>query len=113
MSGFADAFAEHEARFKAAVMRDTWGHLDASPGVYDGYIVFTHGTYGDIVVIDNHFEGLSDSPWLYDHIYDKVNKFVDTGRTERGRVYRFDGVYIRQKNGGHRWRGVLTQIALK
>ena len=62
---WTDAFIPHEARYQAAVMQNTWGHLAPKPGrAYIGHVVFAYGAYGDIVPIRCEFDGLDDSPWF-------------------------------------------------
>lgn len=77
------------ARRAAAVMRDTWGHLDATPGVrYPGTILFCHGEYGTSVVISSDFgDEAGYGPWFYEGLHD----WLFDQDTEAGNVYRFTG----------------------
>jgi hypothetical protein len=116
-----EAFAPAEAKYKAAVMAATWGHLEPEPRVeYRGDIVFTHGEYGDIVVIRTRLarpnranaflptEELPGSPGYFDD----EQTFVSRQRMEQGRVYKWTGKYVRFKNGRCRFSGVTKEVTL-
>jgi len=106
----SDAFAEHEARYRAAVMEATWGHLAPEPRrVYTGYILFAYGAYGGIVPIQCEFDGLNNSPWFFDDLIEYIDQYVEQ-RGVKGSVYRFDGTYVKFKNGGCRFSGKVTQL---
>lgn len=91
MAGIYDA---HVARKVAEVMDDTWGHLKPAKGrTYDGWILYTVGEYGDIVVIGSKFEELESSPWLYEDIHD----FIGDNGEERGLIYLWQGTYCRAR----------------
>ena len=48
-------------------MQETWGHLAPKKDrTYKGYMIYAHGVYGDIVLLDANFKNLSDSPWLFE-----------------------------------------------
>ncbi len=107
----ADAFATHEAIEHARVLHDTWGHLAPQAATrYSGWIVFANGAYGDSgVLIDAAFEGLDDSPWLYDDMI----RFIEQHPGEPGNVYRWDGSYTKYKNGGCRFSGRPEPVPLR
>lgn len=78
-----------EANFKA-VQRDTWGHLAPEENkTYKGYVLFTQTVFGEYVIIDANFEGLPESPWLFDAMTD----FIEEHAKEDGSIYRFDGTF--------------------
>lgn len=103
----ADAFAPAQGRYRAAVMRDTWGHLDTKPGeVHPGHILFALGVHGDIVVLEWDFEGVSSNPWIYQELHEFVGQH--TMKTDRDwGVWVFEGTYRTFKNGGHKFSGKI------
>lgn len=109
------AFAPAEAAYKELVMRDTWGHLaPKSQTTYTGYVLFTLGCYGDIVVInyefnDDHHNELPGSPWFADDLMDFVVKQID--QVEGGTILRFEGSYRKFKNGKSRFSGSILQCS--
>jgi hypothetical protein len=102
----ADAYAD---RKKQGVMEETWGHLAPEPGRrYQGTMLFTDSAYGDLVLIEARWEGLQDSPWLFEDMQD----YIEVAETKPGRIYRWKGTYVRFKNGNHRFSGVLVEVAV-
>lgn len=97
----ANLFAEHEAKYRAGVQRETWGHLRAKPRKkHRARIVFTLAGYsGAYQIITARVSGVSDSPWLYDHMMSYVMR-----KARHGRVHVFEGTYYATKSG----RGVFT-----
>jgi hypothetical protein len=86
------------ARRVEEVLRDTWGHLDAKPGVnYPGTVLFAEGFYGDLVILDVDFGDAGDGPWFYEGI----NDWLIEQDTEPGKVYRFTGRYRLCKDDRH------------
>lgn len=107
----AEAFAEHEARYKAAVMNSTWGHLAPKPRrVYRGEILFAHGEYRDLVVLRSNFKGLPDSPWFYEDLHNFVADKASKRRS--GAVLRFVGTYTMFKNGKGRFSGKVRDVRI-
>lgn len=105
----AEAFMEHEARYAAQVMHDTWGHLEPEPRKeYEGSMVFTLGSYGDYTPISADFKDLPDSPGFF---ADMMN-FVTDKATEHGAIYKFTGKYMRFKNGGFRFSGKTVKVTV-
>lgn len=103
-----DAYGERRA---TEVMRDTWGHLDAQPGVkYPGVIVFAEGIYGSdgIVTLRCEFGDAGHGPWFYEGLQD----WLFQQDVEAGTVYRFDGFYRLTKRGAHTFRGKVTAVPL-
>jgi hypothetical protein len=67
-----DAYAE---RKRQDVIQDTWGHLAPKKGrSYKGYMIWAYGGYGDIVLLDAGFKGLSDSPWLFGEMQEYIGE---------------------------------------
>ncbi len=108
----ADAFAPAEAAYAAQVVGATWGHLAPEPRrAYQGYIVFAHAGYGGaVVLLDASFVDLDDSPWLCEDMTEYVDAAVDRTKDSRGSVFRFDGTYMKFKNGRCRFSGKLRRL---
>jgi hypothetical protein len=97
MSAIAEAFAPLDARYREAVMRDTWGHLAPTKNKkYPGYILFCHASDGYLCPIDYDFIGLPGSPWLHDAVID----FISDNTPEQCVIYRFDGSFKNYKFTG-------------
>jgi hypothetical protein len=103
-----ESFAPAEHAYRSQVLAATWGHLAPEPRkAYTGYIVFTWASYGgSLVTIDANFEGLPDSPWLYED----MDQYVEDHALIEGTVYRFDGTYTKLKNGKGRFSGKVTKL---
>jgi hypothetical protein len=83
------AMAPAEATYKAKVMAHTWGHLAPTEDQrYRGYMIFTQGAYGDLILISTKWRGLDDSPWLFDDMME----FVEKRARVAGAVYKFTGL---------------------
>jgi len=107
VSGFSDAFNEHEALEKKRVIQETWGHMSPKPNsVYPCELVFAFTDCGDYVLIRTAFTGLDDSPWLTDDLMD----FICEKAKERGTVYRFEGVYKVSKEGTGTFKGRTKKV---
>lgn len=106
----ADAFAPATANYKAAVIRHVWGHLAANKNrAYRGFIIFANSAYDGPVLLDSEFNGLDDSPWLYDAMLGFMSDWL-TGcviREDFCRVFRFDGIV---KN--YEFKGTVTRLQL-
>jgi len=66
------------AHYKQQVLVNTWGHLAPEKNVsYKGEILFSVSGYGNAgkALIDSKFDNLNDSPWLYDAIYEYLDKW--------------------------------------
>ena len=101
----AEAWAPAEAARKAAAMYETWGHLEPPPGKYRCWMLFAHGTYGDIVVLENAFE---ENAQCCPGTYDDLQEYAGTTIEQRGfaeGLYEFTGYYQRFKNGKGRFVG--------
>lgn len=114
----ADAFAPVEAGYRNQVMTETFGHLAPHPRQkYSGEILFTHGEYGDIIVIRNEIE-IEDSPWFFEDIQEfvagrmvqGVGAYVKRTLIKTGAVYRFTGYYMKFRNGAYRFSGKVTKV---
>ncbi|MFT4064379.1 hypothetical protein [Paraburkholderia sp.] len=107
----ADVFAPVEARNRAIVMHNTWGHLAPEPRrIYRGEILFAHGEFGDLVVLRSKFRGLPDSPWFYEHLTDFASDKAFKRRP--GAVLRFEGTYTMFKNGNGRFSGKVRDVRI-
>jgi hypothetical protein len=98
-----DAMAPAIAEQAAQIRVETWGHL--APGkkrTYQGWMVWTHSAYGDLLLIDSEWDGLKDSPWLFT----AMQGFWEQRETEPGTVYRFDGTFRNYK-----FKGSVKQIS--
>lgn len=110
-----EAFAPALAKYKAEVIFATFGHLEPKPRrKYRGYIVFTWAGYGgNIDIITASFKGLNDSPGLCMDMQDFVSRYFERRDwTGRGTVRRFDGVYMRFKNGKCRFSGKVRRVKI-
>jgi hypothetical protein len=95
------------ARREAEVMQDTWGHLAPQQDrTYKGVVTFTVGCFGDLAVISAEFEGLPDSPWLYEDLH----QWIWDQKPEEGKVYRFEGSYCRDPHA--QFDGELAPVDL-
>lgn len=88
-----DAFAPVEARYRAQVLEDTWGHLAPRKNkAYRGHVIFALGCFGSdalnptVLVCEI---GLDGSPWFFDALID----FCHSLGGEEGGVYRWDGAF--------------------
>jgi len=108
--GLAKAFAPIEAKYKAEVMADTWGHLAPEPGrKYPGHMYFTQSEYRDLISIRSDFGDLPGSPWFFDDQQD----FIGMKAVEEGVVYKFTGYYIKFKSGSYRFTGEVREVKLQ
>lgn len=88
------------------VRNGTFGHLAPQNGKsYQGYMLFAWSEYGDITLIRAHFDGLNDSPWLFDD----MNTFITSETRDEGQIYLFRGHYRRQDGKGE-FVGTVTQV---
>jgi len=90
----ADAFAPAQAKYKAQIMSQTWGHLAPKKNkTYKGRIVFAVGCFGDDplnpTALFCEFDGLDSSPWFFDALAD----FIAEQESEAGCVYEFKGTF--------------------
>lgn len=107
----APIFAEHEARYAAAVQGATWGHLAPEPRrYYTGHLIFADTCFDGVTAISYDFKGLDDSPWLYEDLHEFMRNREDAGKLHAGCIYRFDGTYVKFKNGGFRFSGKVRRV---
>jgi hypothetical protein len=93
---FEEVFAPVQERYRDEVLSETWGHLHPEDGKeYSGYLLFTHGAYGDTTIIRSQFEGLDDSPWLFDDLNGFVEQHIDANPNKEGTIWRWKGTYKR------------------
>lgn len=107
---FAEVFVEPEARYRAAVMHATWGHLEQKRGeTQRGWFVYTITAYGALhAILDSEWGSLDDSPGLYSAMMDYVGR-----HGKRGVVHRLEGHVTRCKNGRYRIGGRRYVVRLK
>lgn len=91
---WTDAFAPVEAKYREAVMVDTFGHLAPKKNyTYRGRIVYAVGCFGNDplnpTVLACDFGDLHSSPWFFDHLME----FVREQKGEVGCVYEFNGSF--------------------
>lgn len=95
------------ARRYTMVMRETWGHMDARPGVeYPGTILFAEGAYGgeQMILRADFGEEAGYGPWFYEGIQD----WLSEQETEPGELYLFTGSY-RLAGDGHEFTGTIAR----
>lgn len=111
----ANLFSEHEARYQAGIMVDTWGHLDARPNeLFEGTFIFHINQYGQCGVIKSDFgENEPTGYMFFNDVHEYVWKMVDKYSVG---VYSFTGTYkvyskYSPKNTGYGFfRGKIKQI---
>lgn len=108
MNGFARACLSWEAHERNKVMAMTWGHLYPPLGNrFKGHIDFVVGGYSqvDCQPCSISFEGINDSPVLYD---DVQNFLFNRFQTEDSAAHTFKGT-IRLPAGFYRWTGIYRK----
>jgi len=91
------------------VMQGMWGHLAPKKGKsYRGYMIYAHSAYGDIVLINAHFENLSDSPWLFESMQDFI---AENG--EKGNIYKWAGLCRSDNEGKIYFNGKISSIKIE
>lgn len=108
----ADAFVETDAKHKAQVMDDTWGHMEAQPGTtHNGRIMFTVTEWNETIAISANFSTMPGSgPLFYHSLNDYISNIADRLSLEEGGVYLFRGRYVRYKNGNDKFSGVVSKV---
>lgn len=108
----AEIMAEPEARYKAAVMHATWGHMEAPPGTtHNGRIMFTVTEWNEAIAISSNFSTMPGSgPLFYNSLNDYISSIADKLSLEEGGVYLFRGRYVRYKNGNDKFSGVISKV---
>lgn len=82
-------FSAHEAKYKASVMHDTWGHLDAKPDKIYPCKILVASDGRECLVIKNECE-VSGPAYYYDCNTYFFNKLAMKNKTG---VYLFEGTY--------------------
>jgi hypothetical protein len=90
-----DVFAPIEAKYKADIMKNTWGHLAPKKNkVYKGKIVYAVGCFGNDslnpTVLVCNFKELDSSPWFFNALTDFIHSLK---LKEEGCVYEFEGYF--------------------
>lgn len=101
----ADAFAPADAEYRSRVIHATFGHLAPEENrVYSGSIIFAESAFGDTAVLSYKFDGLLDSPWFAQNLFD----FIFKHDCEYGMVYLFSGTYTMDEEGNGTFAGTIT-----
>lgn len=99
-------FAPIEAVYREQVAQDTWGHLAPKKNTtYRGRIMTAKSGYdgSDEKIIDMEWDGLDDSPWIFDYVNDWI--------WENRELMKEDGVYlIKSTFRNYRMWGKVSQI---
>jgi hypothetical protein len=105
MGVVVDAYGQRKAN---EVMRDTWGHMDARPGVkYKGTILVAAGEFGgDRMILRSEFGNAGYGPWFYEGIHG----WLSEQPVEDGKLYHFTGYYRLRRGGEHEFTGTTTEI---
>ncbi|WGK63470.1 hypothetical protein QAO71_17005 (plasmid) [Halopseudomonas sp. SMJS2] len=106
-----------EMNNRAAVMAQTFGHMEAEPGTrHPGWFTFITGQHGDNTVIESDFPTFDEGPGYFmdrdEFIWSKVK---NNGPASQIGVYRFEGEYRRHKICGEglgRFVGKVTRCKL-
>lgn len=109
MSNYMEAaFLQHEARYQAQVLFDTFGHLEPKRRqIYPCTLIFTQSETGDYAVIRSDFgDDLGGSPGLYTEMYEWILEKAK----EPGKIYKFIGNYMRFNNGRCRFSGKIRLL---
>ena len=91
---FYDVYGQRKAM---DVTEETFGHLKPENKPYNGWLMVSHSTYGDITVLDWNFQDLVASPWQFGHFETGIEKWMnetypDLKDFEAG-IYIFIGTY--------------------
>lgn len=91
----ASICAQVDADNRAAVMAETWGHLEARDmKKHYGWFTFIHGQHGDMVVLESDFPTFGEGPGYFDDRQEFIwRKVKDGGPCSEVGLYRFDGYY--------------------
>lgn len=105
----------HESK-KEKIMRDTWGHLAATPREsYRGFVLFSVSPNGDHNLLDFDFSGLDGNPWTLDHVSAWWSRESSKSRYSADgevRFWRWEGTYTALKNGSARLSGKAVEMLL-
>jgi len=87
--------AQITAARAAAVIHETFGHLDAKPGErHKGWFVFINGQHGDMGVVYSEFPTFGEGPGYHHDREDFIWELIrDNGPCAAIGIYRFDGEY--------------------
>ncbi|MEP9920585.1 hypothetical protein [Klebsiella sp. GN_Kp190] len=97
----------------AAVIHETFGHLDAKPGErHKGWFVFINGQHGDMDVVYSDFSTFGEGPGYFTDREDFIWELIrDDGPCAAVGIYRFDGEYrLPKRKGPARFVGKTTCI---
>jgi len=109
--GYNEAFAPIEQHNKAVVMINTWGHLAPKrQKKHKGFVLFTCTAYGQTYNIDNEFETVEDSPFFFEDMENYIHNYSNELPKNSYGIFKFEGHYIKFKNGNGRFTGKVTKI---
>ncbi|MCZ7836070.1 hypothetical protein [Atlantibacter hermannii] len=97
----------------AAVIYETFGHLDAKPGdSHKGYFIFINGQHGDMDVVYSDFPTFGEGPgYFHDRGEFICEQTVGGGACAAIGIYRFDGEYrLPKRKGSARFVGKIICI---
>lgn len=88
-------FVMADAENSAAVVYQTFGHLDAKPGEsHTGSFVFINGQHGDMCVVISDFPSFGEGPGYFNDRSDFIWGLIrDNGPCSKTGIYRFVGDY--------------------
>lgn len=111
MSNYMEAaFAPAEAKYREAVLQQTWGHLAPRRNKkYHGRIVYSFGVFDsghlNPTVLVCALADLDSSPWFYDNLHEFLDKEAPKVEDNVGKVFEWKG-YFRN----YRWCGTFRQL---
>lgn len=116
MPNYENLFAEHDAKYTASVLYNTWGHLDAKPGyVYPCTFLIASTGRECLVLLDTCELG---GPAYYMDVNNYAfTKLVEGGKPEG--IYRFEGTYqMYKKHPGNidmvgYFKGRISRVKVK
>lgn len=94
MPDYGNIFSQHEAQYKASVMYDTWGHLDAKPNIVYPCKILVASDGRECLVIEDDCE-LGGPAYYYDSNEYFFNNIVCKNKVG---VFLFEGTYQMYKN---------------
>ena len=110
----ANLLSKHETQYKAAVMHDTWGHLDAQPNKVYPCKILVASDGSECLVIKDECE-LGGPAYYYDCNEYLFNKIAEKGKVG---VFLFKGTYQMYKRRPKDtdticyFKGTITEVKL-
>lgn len=97
------------------VFNETWGHLRPEKSTdHPGTMVIALSSYNDqgVVVVEEKFPTLANSPWFYEAMNDYVLKIMYERKKRSPGIYTFTGCVRSYKNGKLKFFGKITKMSL-